>query len=104
MLFCFGGEKGIRTLVGGLLQTRFPVVRLRPAQPSLRAGRYSPSRGTHTRDLCILPHIAGFVKRFSEKCGEEVERSRKETHSGVGSAVLPLRVRTRVRFFCAGAR
>ena len=65
---------------------------------------YSPSRGTHTRDLCILPHIAGFVKRFSEKCGEEVERSRKETHSGVGSAVLPLRVRTRVRFFCAGAR
>ena len=31
-------------------------------------------------------------------------RSRKETHSGVGSAVLPLRVRTRVRFFCAGAR
>ena len=151
MLFCFGGEKGIRTLVGGLLQTRFPVVRLRPAQPSLRAGRYSPSRGTHTRDLCILPHIAGFVKRFSEKCGEEVDRnllysrsvlapcgspgrfrltgmpvaptamvqnflsgnvfpdlqparSRKETHSGVGSAVLPLRVRTRVRFFCAGAR
>ena len=69
----FGGEKGIRTLVGGLLQTRFPVVRLRPAQPSLHAGRYSPSRGTHTRDLCILPHIAGFVKRFSEKCGEEVD-------------------------------
>ena len=32
-----GGEKEIRTLVGVLAQTRFPVVRLRPAQPSLRA-------------------------------------------------------------------
>ena len=31
----FGGERGIRTLVGVLAQTRFPVVRLRPAQPSL---------------------------------------------------------------------
>ena len=64
----------------------------------------SPSRRTHTRHLSILTHIAVFLKSFSEKCGEEVERSRKETHSGVGSAVLPLRVRTRVRFFCAGAR
>ncbi len=32
--FC-GGEKEIRTLVGVLAQTRFPVVRLRPTQPSL---------------------------------------------------------------------
>ena len=36
--FCFyGGEKEIRTLVGVLAQTRFPVVRLRPTQPSLHA-------------------------------------------------------------------
>ena len=37
---CFlvcGGEKEIRTLVGVLAQTRFPVVRLRPTQPSLHA-------------------------------------------------------------------
>ena len=34
VLFCFGGKIGIRTLVGVLAQTRFPVVRLRPAQPS----------------------------------------------------------------------
>ena len=33
-LFCFGGKIGIRTLVGVLAQTRFPVVRLRPTQPS----------------------------------------------------------------------
>ena len=35
VLFCFGGKIGIRTLVGVLAQTRFPVVRLRPAQPSV---------------------------------------------------------------------
>ena len=35
--FFHGGERGIRTLVGVLAQTRFPVVRLRPAQPSLHA-------------------------------------------------------------------
>ena len=33
-VFDCGGEIGIRTLVGVLAQTRFPVVRLRPAQPS----------------------------------------------------------------------
>ena len=32
-----GGEKGIRTLEALSTLTRFPVVRLRPAQPSLRA-------------------------------------------------------------------
>ena len=33
--FC-GGERGIRTLGRVLADTRFPVVRLRPAQPSLQ--------------------------------------------------------------------
>ena len=32
----FGGERGIRTLGTVLGYTRFPVVRLRPAQPSLQ--------------------------------------------------------------------
>ena len=36
-LFRFGGERGIRTPERVLAVTRFPVVRLRPAQPSLRA-------------------------------------------------------------------
>ncbi len=31
-----GGERGIRTLDGVLAHTRFPVVRLRPTQPSLQ--------------------------------------------------------------------
>ena len=32
----FGGERGIRTLETLLTPTRFPIVRLRPAQPSLQ--------------------------------------------------------------------
>ena len=35
--FFVGGENEIRTHGTGLPHTRFPVVRLRPAQPSLRA-------------------------------------------------------------------
>ena len=34
-IFSFGGERGIRTLERVLAVTRFPIVRLRPAQPSL---------------------------------------------------------------------
>ena len=35
----FGGERGIRTLGTVLAFTRFPIVRLRPAQPSLHSTR-----------------------------------------------------------------
>ena len=38
VLFCFGGERGIRTLDTLMRYTRFPVVRLRPARPSLQMG------------------------------------------------------------------
>ena len=34
--FLFGGEGGIRTLERVLAVTRFPIVRLRPAQPPLQ--------------------------------------------------------------------
>ena len=54
--FLYGGEKEIRTLVGVLAQTRFPVVRLRPTQPSLRA------------DLGILSQNYPFVKSFFLFC------------------------------------
>ena len=37
----FGGERGIRTLGTVLAFTRFPVVRLRPAQPSLRTAQHN---------------------------------------------------------------
>ena len=49
--FC-GGEREIRTLGTGLPHTRFPVVRLRPAQPSLHA------------DLYMIPQLLDFVKPF----------------------------------------
>ena len=41
--FVCGGERGIRTLGTVLAFTRFPIVRLRPAQPSLH------------RELCARP-------------------------------------------------
>ncbi len=37
-VFRFGGERGIRTLDTLMRYTRFPVVRLRPARPSLQMG------------------------------------------------------------------
>ena len=36
VLSYFGGERGIRTPGAVLVHTRFPIVRLRPAQPSLQ--------------------------------------------------------------------
>ena len=50
-----GGERGIRTLVRVLALTRFPVVRLRPAQPSLRAC-----------DFVIIAYLKQIVKPFSK--------------------------------------
>ena len=50
--FHHGGEREIRTLGTGLPHTRFPVVRLRPAQPSLRA------------DLDIILLFSSLVKSF----------------------------------------
>ena len=38
VFLCFGGERGIRTLDTLMRYTRFPVVRLRPARPSLQMG------------------------------------------------------------------
>ena len=69
--FCFyGGEKEIRTLVGVLAQTRFPVVRLRPTQPSLRA------------DPEILSQNYPFVKSFFLFCfksSQNIPRSSPQT-------------------------
>ena len=42
-IFSFGGERGIRTLERVLAVTRFPIVRLRPAQPSLHISSILPS-------------------------------------------------------------
>ena len=50
----FGGEIGIRTLVPVLAETRFPVVRLRPAQPSLHS-------------FYIIAHCFQKSNRLSEK-------------------------------------
>ena len=46
VVFLYGGEKGIRTLETLSTPTRFPIVRLRPAQPSL-----------HLIDLVIIQQL-----------------------------------------------
>ena len=50
--FLFGGEREIRTLGTVLAFTRFPVVRLRPAQPSLQI------------DFIIISHLFLKIKSF----------------------------------------
>ena len=51
-----GGKKGIRTLERVLAVTRFPIVRLRPAQPSF-----------HIFNFYIIPQLKQIVKRFLQK-------------------------------------
>ena len=53
--FVFGGEIGIRTLVRFTAVTRFPVVRLRPAQPSLHKSRANGGS---------IPHLFPLVKSY----------------------------------------
>ena len=48
-----GGKKGIRTLERVLAVTRFPIVRLRPAQPSF-----------HIFNFYIIPQLSPKVKHF----------------------------------------
>ena len=46
----FGGKRGIRTLGAFIGHTRFPVVRLRPAQPSFHNG----SCCVHSTRKCLI--------------------------------------------------
>ena len=64
-LFVRGGEKEIRTLVGVLAQTRFPVVRLRPAQPSLRATTYIFYHTEHKKSSTFFIFFNFFIFLFS---------------------------------------
>lgn len=52
----YGGKRGIRTLEGFRGPTRFPVVRLRPAQPSFQGSRLTA--------WAIIASCAGVVKRL----------------------------------------
>ena len=58
--FLFGGEGGIRTLDTLVGYTRFPIVRLRPAQPSLRARKSM----TDSNAGLILSHSVPPVNEF----------------------------------------
>ena len=64
----FGGKRGIRTLGAFIGHTRFPVVRLRPAQPSFHNG-FCCVHSTR-KCLIIISGRSKKVKHFLEKNGE----------------------------------
>ena len=67
---CFyGGKRGIRTLGGFVALTRFPVVRLRPAQPSFHV----PLK----RCLYIIPRNMQIVNRFFQKNSRKLKKYKK---------------------------
>ena len=49
-----GGEEGIRTLETLLTPTRFPIVRLRPTQPSLHGGSFAEGAAAHSGQHPLL--------------------------------------------------
>ena len=64
--WAYGGKKGIRTLEGFRGPTRFPVVRLRPAQPSFHI--FS----------CAAPDCMSYYSNRCGKCQAKIaENSRK---------------------------
>ena len=71
----FGGKRGIRTLGAFIGHTRFPVVRLRPAQPSFHNG----SCCVHSTRKCliIISGCSKKVKLFLPVRPSSVKRSRR---------------------------
>ena len=64
--WAYGGKKGIRTLEGFMGPTRFPVVRLRPAQPSFHIQlRVSQERFNIISVQRI--NVKAFLQFFSKK-------------------------------------
>ena len=63
-----GGERGIRTLERVLAVTRFPIVRLRPTQPSLHLIHLSFLRASHSDKVYysrFFPTVNRFFQNFS---------------------------------------
>ena len=88
-VFLFGGEKGIRTLDTFIGYTRFPIVRLRPAQPSLHILALVTARYI----LAGFQNLSsGFLKKFIKR-KKKGERGRDPAHHLCGiSAPALLRV------------
>ncbi len=71
----FGGKRGIRTLGAFIGHTRFPVVRLRPAQPSFHNG-FCCVHSTR-KCLIIISGRSKKVKLFLQVRPSSVKRSRR---------------------------
>ena len=63
----FGGERGIRTPERVLAVTRFPVVRLRPAQPSLHIFNFAPFSVGQKRPFKRLLHYTQCLAKNQEQ-------------------------------------
>ena len=72
----YGGEKGIRTLDTFIGYTRFPIVRLRPAQPSLHSLALVTA---HYILAGFLDLSSGFLKKLQKK---KKERLKAKTGEG----------------------
>ena len=67
LFFFSGGERGIRTPERVLAVTRFPVVRLRPAQPSLHIFNFAPFSVGQKRPFKRLLHYTQCLAKNQEQ-------------------------------------
>ena len=66
MFVSFGGEEGIRTLERVLAVTRFPVVRLRPAQPPLHLYQAGQRKLLYHFSPAMSRKIFSFSKKINQ--------------------------------------
>ena len=64
--FVCGGERGIRTLGTVLAFTRFPIVRLRPAQPSLHLLDFYIISQKNKKSIPFLKKVYLFLKKLKK--------------------------------------
>ena len=75
--FVCGGERGIRTLGTVLAFTRFPIVRLRPAQPSLHLLDFYIISQNFKKSIPFLKFLSIFFKLF-KKISKKVKKFSKK--------------------------
>ena len=81
ILRTFGGERGIRTLETLLTPTRFPIVRLRPAQPSLQAALHAVASATWT----IIPWKFKTSREIFKKSKKFLKQEKQDAKRRCGS-------------------
>ena len=83
---CFGGERGIRTLETLSTPTRFPIVRLRPAQPSLHCETFSLCVRLLDKQRNLLYQIFYFSQGKPSKIPKDFKLDRYRIHAASDAA------------------